>query len=108
MADTLLRRSLVEMRNPFHFPSVAYPRSLWEEIEGYGGGRLINPDKDFHWRLLGVAERALFDPAQAHHELAPGVVRIERQQGVVEVEQTEAAVDHAALVRSPLKPERFA
>jgi glycosyltransferase involved in cell wall biosynthesis len=59
-ANELLRRSLAEMRNPFYFASVAYPRSLWEEIEGYRGGRFFNPDKDFHWRLLGAADRAVF------------------------------------------------
>lgn len=59
-SHTLLRRSLLEMRNPFYFASVAYPRSLWDEIEGYGGGRLLSPDKEFHWRLLGAAERAIF------------------------------------------------
>ena len=29
-------------------------------IEGYGGGRVINPDKWFHWRLLGVASAAYY------------------------------------------------
>lgn len=29
-------------------------------VEGYGGGRLINPDKWFHWKLLSVTETAYF------------------------------------------------
>ena len=59
-APELLGRSLRRMRNPFNFAATTYDRELYESIEGYGGGRLINPDKWFHWRLLGVAETALF------------------------------------------------
>ena len=59
-APELLHRSLSRMRNPFNFAATAYPRRLYEAIEGYGGSRLINPDKWFHWRLLGVADEALF------------------------------------------------
>lgn len=56
----LLSRCLQTMRNPFNFATTAYPRALYEQIEGYGGGRIINPDKWFHWRLLGVADHAYF------------------------------------------------
>ena len=56
----LLRRALLSFKNPCSFLATSYPRPLYEAIEGYGGGRLINPDKWFHWRLLGVADRALF------------------------------------------------
>jgi len=59
-AKELLRRSLKSVRNPFNFLSTAYPRRLYERIEGYGGGRVINPDKWFHWRLLGVASYCYF------------------------------------------------
>jgi len=59
-APELLGRSLRRMRNPFNFAATSYSRALYESIEGYGGGRLINPDKWFHWRLLGVAETAIF------------------------------------------------
>lgn len=59
-AAELLARALVRMRNPFNFAATAYPRDLYAEVEGYGGARLINPDKWFHWRLLGVADTALF------------------------------------------------
>ena len=59
-AAELLRRCLKSQRNPFNFLSTAYPRRLYERIEGYGGGRTINPDKWFHWRLLGVASHAYF------------------------------------------------
>jgi glycosyltransferase involved in cell wall biosynthesis len=59
-ATEILRRSLRTMRNPFSFLATAYPRTVYEALEGYGGGRLINPDKWFHWRMLGLIDRALF------------------------------------------------
>ena len=59
-APELLRRCLQTMKNPFNFAATAYPRALYQRIEGYGGGRLINPDKWFHWRLLSVADTAYF------------------------------------------------
>jgi hypothetical protein len=57
---TMLRRSLRCLRNPFNFAATCYPRALHEAVEGYGGGRLINPDKWFHWKLLSVADRVYF------------------------------------------------
>lgn len=59
-AAELLRRCLATMKNPFNFLATAYPRGLYEAIEGYGGGRLMNPDKWFHWRLLTVAGTAYY------------------------------------------------
>ena len=59
-ARELLRRSLLSMQNPFQFAATVYPRSLYEAVEGYGGSRLMNPDKWFHWKLLSRAESAYF------------------------------------------------
>ncbi|WP_439533848.1 glycosyltransferase family 2 protein [Polymorphobacter sp.] len=59
-AAPLLRRSLQLMRVPFHFLTTCYPRELYEAVEGYGGGRLMNPDKAFAWKLLSVANDAYF------------------------------------------------
>lgn len=56
----MLRRCVTTMQNPFHFAATCYPRNLYEEVEGYGGGRLINPDKWFHWKLLSVASDVYF------------------------------------------------
>jgi glycosyltransferase involved in cell wall biosynthesis len=50
----LLRRCLATMKNPFNFLATAYPRAIYDRVGGYGGGRLINPDKWFHWKLLGA------------------------------------------------------
>jgi len=58
-ADELLARSMARMANPFAFCATAYPRKLYDSIEGYGGNRLIGPDKWFHWRLLAAAESAI-------------------------------------------------
>ncbi len=59
-ARELLRRSVLTMQNPFHFATAIYPRPLYQAVEGYGAGRLINPDKWFHWKLLARAETAYF------------------------------------------------
>lgn len=59
-AGELLKRCLLAQKNPFNFLATAYPRALYAQIEGYGGGRVINPDKWFHWRLLGAASHAYF------------------------------------------------
>ena len=56
----MLRRSLRCMKNPFFFCPTAYPRRLYERVEGYGGGRTINPDKWFHWKLCTVADEVYY------------------------------------------------
>lgn len=48
----MLKRCLTKFLNPFNFASTCYPKELYEKIGGYGGGRLYNPDKWFHWKLL--------------------------------------------------------
>lgn len=59
-AGELLRRSLSQMKNPFNFAATVYAAPLYHQVEGYGGGRLYNPDKWFHWKVLGEAEMAYF------------------------------------------------
>jgi hypothetical protein len=59
-AGELLRRCIRNMANPFNFAATIYPAGLYRQVEGYGGGRLFNPDKWFHWRLLGAADTAYF------------------------------------------------
>ena len=58
-AAELLATSLRHMRVPFSFASTCYSRSLYEAVEGYGGGRLYNPDKHFAWKLLTRATEAI-------------------------------------------------
>jgi hypothetical protein len=59
-ARELLRRCVSEMKNPLPFAATCYPRELYEAVEGYGGGRLINPDRWFNWKLFGVADHVYF------------------------------------------------
>ena len=59
-ARELLRRCVTTMKNPCNFAATCYRRADWQAVEGYGGARLINPDKWFHWRLLGAIDRAVF------------------------------------------------
>ena len=59
-AQELLRRSLAQMKNPFNFAATVYAAPLYRRVEGYGGGRLSNPDKWFHWKVLGQADMAYF------------------------------------------------
>lgn len=59
-SQEMLRRCLGTMKNPFNFLATCYPRELYEQVEGYGGNRLLNPDMWFHWKLLGVAETVIW------------------------------------------------
>ena len=56
-AKTLLKKSLLELRNPLHFTTTTYPRSMHDEIEGYSWGGLMGPDKPFVYKLLSVSEQ---------------------------------------------------
>ncbi|MBS1122203.1 MAG: glycosyltransferase [Deltaproteobacteria bacterium] len=66
-AGKLLRRSLELLRSPLPFATTCYPRALHDAVGGYAGGRLMNPDKWFLWKVLAVADtvyfvdKALFD-----------------------------------------------
>jgi glycosyltransferase involved in cell wall biosynthesis len=59
-ADEVLRRSIATMRNPVWFASTCYPRELYDEVEGYSGHALVNPDKEFHWRVIAAADSVVF------------------------------------------------
>jgi glycosyltransferase involved in cell wall biosynthesis len=86
-ADVVLERCLRTMRNPFPFLATAYPRSAYQEVEGYRGSRLMNPDKWFHWRLLGVVERAYFvqRPLFAYRWHASNQTAIQASEGALKV-----------------------
>lgn len=59
-ASELLERCLSTMKNPFMFVSVCFPRAAYQVLEGYGGARMMNPDKWFNFRLLGEIDTAIF------------------------------------------------
>lgn len=48
----MLKRCLSKFLNPFNFAATCYTREVYEKVGGYGGGRLINPDKWFHWKIM--------------------------------------------------------
>jgi glycosyltransferase involved in cell wall biosynthesis len=56
----MLKRCLTAFRNPFNFAATCYSKSTYEKVCGYGGGRLYNPDKWFHWKLLTETEYVFF------------------------------------------------
>lgn len=55
-AAVLLRRSLELLRSPLPFLTTCYPKVLHDAVGGYAGGRLMNPDKWFLWKVLAAAE----------------------------------------------------
>ena len=57
-ARELLASSLRSMKNPLPFLSTLFPRDAYNAVGGYTAQRIMNPDKWFHWRLLGVVETA--------------------------------------------------
>lgn len=71
-AQALLRRALMHLRNPVCFATTCYPRGLYEAVEGYGAGALMNPDKSFVWKLLSVANEVVYvDKALFSYRLHP-------------------------------------
>jgi hypothetical protein len=57
-AGQLLHRSLELLRTPLPFATTCYAKVLHDAVGGYAGGRLMNPDKWFLWKLLGAADTA--------------------------------------------------
>lgn len=58
--NELLHRSLSHCTNPFNFCATCYSKSLYDGVSGYGGGRMINPDKWYHWRIIAQADEIVF------------------------------------------------
>ena len=63
-AAALLRRCLELLRTPLPFATTCYPRALHDAVGGYAGGRLMNPDKWFLWKLLAVIDTVYVIDAQ--------------------------------------------
>lgn len=55
-ASVMLNRCLTRFLNPFNFASTCYPRDIYNKVGGYGGGRLYNPDKWFHWKVMAECD----------------------------------------------------
>lgn len=59
-AVLLLKNNLEILRNPLHFATTTYPKELHDEIEGYSWGGIINPDMQFSFNLMSVADKVFF------------------------------------------------
>jgi len=106
----LLRRTLLAMNNPFNFSATCFPAKLYKAVEGYGGGRLINPDKWFHWKLMGVADNAYFidrqlvgyrwhDTNQTAQQLGTGALKYSVDEYVSTLEIEDRWLKRAGLSR---------
>jgi len=56
--DDLLNRCFHKFCNPFNFAAACYPSTSYKMVGGYGGSRIMNPDKWFHWRILSKVDYA--------------------------------------------------
>jgi glycosyltransferase involved in cell wall biosynthesis len=85
-AAALLRRSLELLRSPLPFLTTCYPRTLHDAVGSYAGGRLMNPDKWFLWKVLSAAgtaykidhplfEYRVHDAGQGPQELRSGALK---------------------------------
>jgi glycosyltransferase involved in cell wall biosynthesis len=109
-ASEMLRRSLLLLRTPLAFATTCYSRTLHDAVGGYAGGRLINPDKWFLWKLLGeadmiyVVEHPLFeyrvhDGGQAPQEQRSGALKHLTDEYVSTFNLPEAVLRKAGLDR---------
>jgi len=98
-ARALLARALAHLRNPFSFATTCYPRALYDAVEGYGGGALINPDKAFAWKLLSVADEVFHvdAPLFSYRVHAANQTAQQRQSGALKhlIDQYRATFDTA-------------
>ncbi|HTU24668.1 MAG TPA: glycosyltransferase family 2 protein [Pirellulales bacterium] len=112
-ADELLKRCLAQLKNPFNFAATCYPRRLYDAVEGYGAGRLINPDKYYHWKLLSVAKRAYFVDSplfayrvhtqnQNSQEAARGALKFLVDEYASTLEMDEAVLRRLGMTRETL------
>ena len=56
----MLRRCITLFINPFNFAATCYSKEVYEKVGGYGGGRLYNPDKWFHWKIMAELEEVYY------------------------------------------------
>ncbi len=59
-SSEMLKRCLLNFKTPLHFITVCYPKASYEEVEGYGGARMYNPDKWFNWKLLEMTDNIYY------------------------------------------------
>ena len=109
-SGTLLKRMIQTSSNPFNFCATCYPYANYEAAGGYGGSRLMNPDKWFHWRLLTKVDFAYFldYPLFQYRWHAKNQTAQEKNSGHLKyiideyrtsMEANKALLDHAGLAK---------
>jgi len=109
----LLQRSLELLRAPLPFVSTCYPRTLHDQAGGYSGGRLVNPDKWFGWKLLGVADMVyvidfvgfdyrVHDAGQGPQEQRSGALKYLTDQYIATFNLPDELIKRAGLDRKAL------
>jgi glycosyltransferase involved in cell wall biosynthesis len=112
-AKVLLAASLRRLRNPVPFLSTMFPRAAYDAVGGYTGQRIINPDKWFHWRLLGELDRVYLvdDPQFAYRvhgnnqlsqQAASGALKFWVDEYVATFQVPEDLLTYAGVTREEL------
>ncbi|HET7501660.1 MAG TPA: glycosyltransferase family 2 protein [Kofleriaceae bacterium] len=112
-AAMLLRRSLELLRSPLPFLSTCYPRALHDAVGGYAGGRLMNPDKWFLWKVLAATETVykidhplfeyrVHDAGQGPQELRSGALKHLTDEYIATFNLPEQVLQKAGISRDVL------
>jgi hypothetical protein len=112
-AAVLLRRSLELLRSPLPFLTTCYPRALHDAVGGYAGGRLMNPDKWFLWKVLAAAETVykidhplfeyrVHDAGQGPQELRSGALKHLADEYIATFNLPEPVLAKAGMTREAL------
>lgn len=112
-AADMLKRSLLLLRSPLPFATTCYPKALHDAAGGYSGGRLMNPDKYFLWKLLAVADRIyvidhplfdyrVHDAGQAPQEARSGALKHLTDEYVTTFSLPASVLQRAGLEREDL------
>jgi len=112
-AAALLRRSLELLRSPLPFLTTCYPKVLHDAVGSYAGGRLMNPDKWFLWKVLSAAEIAyridhplfeyrVHDAGQGPQELRSGALKHLADEYIATFNLPQEVLDKAGVTRDAL------
>jgi hypothetical protein len=112
-AAVLLRRSLELLRSPLPFLTTCYPKALHDAVGSYAGGRLMNPDKWFLWKVLAAAETAykidhplfeyrVHDAGQGSQEQRSGALKHLADEYIATFNLPEEVLEKAGMKREAL------
>lgn len=112
-AGPLLKRSLELLRSPLAFATTCYPKALHDAVGGYAGGRVINPDKWFLWKVMSVAdmvyvidhpffEYRIHDAGQGPQEARSGALKHLTDEYVATFSLPDTVLAKAGLERADL------